>query len=187
PSGASLCGEWTLPEIRRNYGSVCVLKNERGLPELGFSDLDAAAVYAKKFCSISMLLQHNEDKVAMQLLADILSCAIKYGYADEFDFYSMSEQELISKFEDYADMDIDSEFSRLFRTFRTMKRVEHTDVPLENAYCVSLEVKKRYVDPLVGLPGKDCQRVSSLSSEISECLHDFVKYQDSKYGCVRLA
>ncbi|MCR5763049.1 MAG: HD domain-containing protein, partial [Treponema sp.] len=30
PSGASLCGEWTLPEIRRNYGSVCVLKNERG-------------------------------------------------------------------------------------------------------------------------------------------------------------
>ncbi len=185
PSGAALCGEWTIPEIRWNYGNICVLKNEKDLPELGFSDLEAAITYVKKFCNVSMLLQQNEDKVAMQLLADILSCAVQCGYADEFDFYSMSEQELITRFEDFSDMDSDSEFAKLFRTFRSMKKVEHTESPLENAYCISLEVKKRFVDPLVKLANGKCQRVSTLSREVLNYLQDFMNYRDSKFGCVR--
>lgn len=185
PSGASLCGEWTLPEIRWNYGNICVLKNERNLPELGFSDLEAAITYTKKFCNISMILQQNEDKVAMQLLADVLSSAIKFGYVDEMDLYSMSEQELIIRFEDCADMDLDTEFAKLFRTFRSMEKVEHTDSPLDNAYCVSLDVKKRFVDPLVSINGEKPQRVSVLSREILNYLRDFTNYHDSKYGCVK--
>lgn len=187
PSGAALSGEWSLSEIQRNYSCICVLKNEHDLPELGFTDLDAAETYTRKFCNISMLLQQNEDKVAMQLMADILSCAVKCGYVDENDFYMMPEEELITRFEDYADMHSDSEFSRLFRTFRTMKKVEHTNFPLENAYCVSIDVKKRFVDPLVGVPGKNCQRVSTLSRDVFNCIRNFVSYNDSKYGCVRYA
>ena len=185
PSGAALCGEWSVPEIRDNYGNICVLENERGEPELGFADLEAAVIYLKKFCNISMLLQRNEDKIAMQLLADILSCAIKCGYADEADFFNLPEKELIARFDVCARMNSESEFARLFKTFRSMKKIERTNVPIENAFCVNLEVKKRYVDPLVKLSDGKCQRASSLSQEASECILGFVNFKDSDFGCVR--
>ena len=182
---AALCGAWTLDEIRQNFAQVCVLENERGLPELGFAELGAAQLYTERFCAIGRLLQQNEDKVAMQLMADVLSRALSCGFVTEEELYALAEAELISRFESLAASSSDERFARLFRTFRTMERVEHTDSPLPDAYCVSLRVKRRYVDPLVASPaGTRSQRISTLDTRAASCIAELLAYEDSPWGCV---
>lgn len=185
PSGASLDARWSLSEIQENYSQIAVLTNERGEKELGFMNESAALKYMKKFIDISMLLQHNEDKVAMQLMADVLTRAIYCGFLDEKDLYTFSEQDIIKLFQEQAYANIDEEFNKLFFTFRKMRKVEHTEHPLDDSYCVSLDVKKRYVDPLVcGVNGSKAIRVSRICREAKNYIDEFLNYNDTKYGCV---
>ncbi len=184
PSGAALCGAWNLDEVRENFLQVRVLENERGLPELGFAELSAARLYTERFCAISRLLQQNEDKVAMQLMADVLSRALSCGFVQEEELYSLGEAELVARFDSLAAAAEDAEFSRLFRTFRKMTRVERSASPLPNAYCVSLRVKRRYVDPLVFCSAGSARRLSQLDAPSAACIADFLAYEDSPCGCV---
>lgn len=183
PSGAALDKVWTIEDAVENYSHIKVLENEKGLPELGFDDMEACLEYTKKFIDISLILQHNEDKIAMQLMADVLSAAEKEGIAKERDFYELSEEQLIERFNNHSVGNPTAEFSRLYRTFRGMKKIIRSEVPLENAYCISLKVKQRYVDPLVQTD-KGSKRISALSSKASIWISDFLDYKDSKYGCV---
>ena len=63
-------------------------------------------------------MQHNEDKIAMQLLADILSCAIKNNLFSEDDLYLKSEEEIIYYFDDLLQQNVNENFSRLYKLFR---------------------------------------------------------------------
>lgn len=183
PSGAALDGTWTIDEIRENYRHIIPLKNEMNLQELGFDDEEACLKYTKKFIDVSLILQHNEDKIAMQLMADILTAAEKEGLATQRDFYALSESELIKRFDDYSAKNPSSNFSKLFRTFRGMKKIIRSEVPIEETYCISLKVKQRYVDPLV-LTENGPKRISAVNGNANKCIKDFFSFSDSKYGCV---
>lgn len=184
PSGAALAGIWSLAEIRKNYSCITVLKNERGEDELGFSDEEQCFLYTKKFLEASMILQRNEDKVAMQLMADILSEAEKISLADERDFYAESECSLIERFSDFARKNPDAYFSRLFRTFRGMKKIVRSETEIPGMYCVSVEVKRRYVDPLVRCKGAELsRRISALNMQARSLIEQFLHYSDSMFGC----
>lgn len=185
PSGAALDGTWSLSDIEKNYRTICVLHDEQGRPELGFNSEEEAVQYTKKFASISLLLQHNENKLTLQLMADIISNAIRYGLIEESDLFIMSEEQLMERFTNAVEEELDESFARLFNTFREMTSIAHTDVPLENAYCVSLTVKKRYVDPLVQCDGTaKAVRISHINKEASDSIKSFLAYNDTKYGCV---
>ncbi len=185
PSGAALSGTWTLDEIEKSYSAVTLLKNERGQDELGFADRESALEYVRRFLDVSLILQKGEDKLAMQLMGDIIGEAISCGYIEEDDLYGMDEQSLIAKFEDCADTSPGDNFARLFRTFRGMTRLVRTDVKLNGHYCVSFDVKKRYVDPLVrGEGGKEAERISTLSTEAARLIKDFLEFRDSYWACV---
>ncbi len=183
PSGASLREIWNLDQIKQNYSQVVLLKNEKGVPELGFASLEAAEEYTGKFLEISMILQHNEDKMAMQLLADVVKCALEINLISERDLYSLDEEYIIFKLDSLVNTCGDSEFSKLYKTFRNMKSVERRNSPLENAYNINIEVKKRYVDPLVKTPGA-ATRVSELSPRTKALIQDFLNYSDSPYASV---
>ncbi len=185
PSGAALNKIWTLEEIAENYSHIKVLKNEKGLDELGFDTLEEAERYTKRFCATGICVQRNEDKVTMQLMADILKEAIALGYIDDADLYRLDEQMLIAMFEDYADTDMDTRFAKLFRTFRSMERIERSETPLDGCYCVDIEVKRRYVNPLVLCSDGTAKRAADLSHSAYKAICDVLAYRDSKYGCVR--
>ncbi len=185
PSGAALSGEWSIEEVRKNYSHIKVLADESGCPELGFDSEEAALTYTKKFTAISLLLQHNEDKIAMQLMADVVSRAVACKIICEDDLFLKSEEELISIFDGFAESRKDIVFTRLHKTFRNMTHVLHTDFPLPEHYCVSLEVKKRYINPLVMEAGeKSAVRISDRSLEAKKLIEDFLAYRDTSYGCV---
>lgn len=85
-------------------------------------------------------------------------------------------------------------FARLFRTFRSMTEVIRSDAPVDGCYCISFDVKRRYVDPLVCVPGYDGARVSSGAKRISQVnpeagrlIRDFLEFKDSPWACVRYA
>ena len=185
PSGMALDGSWTMEEIRRCYNDLTILKNEDGQDELGFKHIEIAELYCEHFCMIGHILQLNENKLALHMLGQIMNLAEKEGVLSEKDFMTLSEKEVMDK--------LDKTPSRLYKTFRTMTSIEHTEEPLdENEYfCISLKVKQRYINPLVEpvettADGRKVKRLSEISQKARRIIDDFKTYSDTAYGCVKL-
>ena len=188
PSGASLNNVWTLDEVKAQYEDICVLKNEQGLSELGFSDSDLCLSYTKKFLETSLILQKHEDKIAMQLMADVLSEAIKENILVEDDLFILSEKEIIDRFSQEAKAKADSKFSVLYNTFRKMKAVERSDCKKDGYYNLNIEVKKRYINSLVKIDSSgNAKRISEICDDAKKLIDDFMGFKDSEWGCVKLA
>ena len=82
------------------------------------------------------------------------------------------------------------EFVKRWRTFRTMTRIEHTDDASPDHFCVSLDVKMRYIDPLVIGDGEStagARRLTSVSKKSAGLVEDFLSWRDTKYGCAAYA
>ena len=83
------------------------------------------------------------------------------------------------------------EFVKRWRTFRTMTRIEHTDDALPDHFCVSLDVKMRYIDPLViygdAQGTGSARRLTSVSKKSAALIEDFLSWRDTKYGCAAYA
>ena len=195
PSGMALDGSWTMEEIRRCYNDLTVLKNEDGADELGFQTLEIAELYCEHFCMIGHILQLNENKLALHMLGQIMNMAEKTGVLKEDDFMTLSEKEVMER--------LDKSSSRLYKTFRTMTSIEHTQAALdENEYfCVNLKVKQRYINPLVksavvstgpSTPLREhsttvnAVRLSEVSEKARRIIEDFKTFSDTPYGCVKL-
>lgn len=184
PSGAALANIWNIRDIEKNYKAIAVLQNEYGSPELGFTSEQEALIYVQKFCAVSELLQHNENKLALQLMADCITRAIELEVIEEQDLYTMSEDQLLEVFTKAVEKELDDDFSRKFKTFRGMKKILHTEKPVPNAYCVSLETKRRFVDPLVQeAAAEPAKRLSQINKSGADCIAHFLTYHDTKYGC----
>jgi uncharacterized protein len=189
PSGMVLEGSWPIEDVARVYGDIVLCRSENGMPELGFSTLRSAEEYCLRFCCTGHVLQLNENKLTLQLLAEIVNRAVGLGLLSENDCYAISEREVMELFDSYCG---DTEFERLHRTFRTMTRIEHTSGPLPDHFCVSLKVKQRYINPLV-VSGQnkndglyEARRLSDVSPASARVISDFLSYDDSPYGCVKL-
>ena len=86
---------------------------------------------------------------------------------------------------------LQKEFVKRWRTFRTMTRIEHTEDALPDHFCVSLDVKMRYIDPLViygdAQGTGSARRLTSVSKKSAALIEDFLSWRDTKYGCVEYA
>lgn len=85
---------------------------------------------------------------------------------------------------------LQKEFVKRWRTFRTMTRIEHTEDALPDHFCVSLDVKMRYIDPLVigdGESAAGARRLTSVSKKSAALIEDFLSWRDTKYGCAAYA
>lgn len=187
PSGMALEGSWTMEEIRRVYNDLAVLKNEEGIDELGFCTLEAAELYCYRFANTGHILQLNENKLTLQLLAEVCRLALEAGLVQEEDFMTLGESDVINRFEKYAENHSEEKFSVYYRTFRKMTSIEHTSAPLpaETHFSVSLKVKQRYINPLVLVDGK-ARRLGDVSEKAGKIISDFLSYEDTAYGCVKL-
>ncbi len=183
PSGMVLEGKWTFDEIRTIYNDITILINEEFLPELGFNTLEIAEKYCKQFCITGHILQMNENKLSLQMLGDLLTMAVKEKIVEEEDFMKLTETDIIAKMSNAGS----EKFRRLFNTFRKMDSIIHTDEQMnsDEYYTVSLNVKQRYINPLVRINGVT-SRLTEVSEKSRRIVDDFLSYDDTKYGCVKL-
>ncbi len=224
PSGMALDGSWTMEEIRRCYNDLVILKNENGDDELGFRTLEVAELYCEHFCMIGHILQLNENKLTLHMLGQIMNMAEKAGVVSENDFMTLSEKEVMGKLDTVVECPQSgpiettvnhettkssavvsirpSDYSttvlaRMYKTFRTMTKIEHTNQPLpeDQYFCVNLKVKHRYINPLVVVecPQNGCiettvksKRLSEVSEKACRIIEDFKTFSDTAYGCVKL-
>ena len=194
PSGMALDGSWKMEEIKLCYDNIVILQNEDGKDELGFKSLEIAEFYCEHFCSIGHILQLNENKLALHLLGQVMNLAVKEGLLAEEDFMTKSEKEIISIMDSMEDFSYESceqkKLFSLYKTFRNMTEVLHTTKPMDidKYFCVNLKVKQRYINPLVQsknsfeLP----KRLSQVSEKSKKIIEDFLSYEDTPYGCVKL-
>lgn len=194
PSGLALDGSWTFEEIAKTYNDLIILKNEENKEELGFKTIGMAELYCKKFCMIGHILQLNENKLSLQLLSQIMSKAVELDVLQEEDFMTLSESKIIEKIESFISKKTlsieEQKFATMYNTFRKMTKVEHTNqkLPEDKYFCVSLKVKQRYINPLVkvGANSQQAKRLSEVSDFANKLIKDFLEYEDTKFGCVRL-
>lgn len=194
PSGLALDGSWTFEEIAKTYNDLIILKNEENKEELGFKTIEMAELYCKKFCMIGHILQLNENKLCLQLLSQIMSKAVELDVLQEEDFMTLSESKIIEKIESFISKKTlsmeEQKFATMYNTFRKMTKVEHTNqkLPEDKYFCVSLKVKQRYINPLVkvGTNSQQAKRLSEVSDFANKLIKDFLEYEDTKFGCVRL-
>lgn len=186
PSGMALDGSWTMEEIDRCYNNIIILKNENNIEELGFESEEIALEYCRHFCLIGHILQLNENKLTLQLLGKVMNLAVEKKVLQEEDFMTLSEKQIINKFEQLNETPELTELIHLYKTFRNMTEIKHTEIPVEKYFCVSLKVKQRYINPLVKTKTGSVVRITQINNEAAKIVQDFLSYEDTSYGCVKI-
>ena len=134
-----------LDQIRSFYEDLAVGKNERGETELVFQTQDQAAGFTKAALNNSRIYVADEDRFAMQALADLLRMALDRQVICREDLW-MTEPDILQKLER------DPVCSREWKRFCAYSSILRSCERPENGYWVSIGAKKRWIDPF--FPGK---------------------------------
>lgn len=179
---------WTHKEVKKIYSSIRVLKNEFGVDELGFNDIHLAELYTKGFCDCALILQKNENKIALNMLGKILNLAIKQNLLTEDDCFYTPEKTLIKRLDRFACSHPKEKLSILIKSWRRMKKIQRfSSAPSPTEfYSVNLDVKKRYIDPLVLDSNQKPCRLSKISLEAERDIQRVLGYSDTAFAGVKL-
>ena len=166
---------WSLEKIKDIYNNIEVQKNEDGIEEIGFKDKKIAEKFVEGASMLWPIWVSTEDKIAMQFIADILKKMGKYITRD--DLYTLTEAEVIEKIENCEDKSV----AECFKNFRKAEEVYESDTFVEDKYCASVKVKKRYIVPLVKTEN-EYVRINEISENAQKNIDDFFAFTPKKYG-----
>ncbi len=164
---------WNLDEIKEIYNDICIMKNEDNIDELGFKSLEIGEKFVEGASLLWYSFQSNKDKLKSQFIADIIKKMNTYGLIEKKDLYLLSEEEIVKKIENCEYKEI----SDAFKKFRNADKIGEGETKPENKYCVSLNIKRRYIVPLVC--GK---RINEISVKAKEIIEKVSNYNSPKYG-----
>lgn len=174
-TGLIMADIWSMERIKACYQNITILQNEEGTLELGFQNQDLAIEYCLKCVEVGKLYVINKNKVALQLLADVIEKSIELKLVTEEDLYSMSEAEVCMIFNQCTDV----QFTKYWHTFTNSTSVIESNTLITAGYCTNINVKRRYIDPLCNK-----QRISSISKQAKEAITSLIEYKTATYGGV---
>ncbi|MFR6184952.1 MAG: hypothetical protein ACLUJG_04900 [Lawsonibacter sp.] len=131
--------------LRVFYEDLTVWRDESGRPELAFRTRETACAFTEASLQTARVYVADEDRFAMQALADLLRDAVNRQVLTEDDLYR-TESFVIQKLE------ADPASARRWRRFRRFCRVERSAERPENGLWFRIPAKLRYIDPLVARP-----------------------------------
>lgn len=167
---------WGVDQIRYFYERLTVLKNEDGIDEIGFTDPKVAEEFIHYAKDIWPFWVSNKDKITMQFIADVVKKMAEKKLICKHDLYTLSEAQIIHQIESCPD----THLTEAFRKFRNTKQIQETKYPIPDKYCINLNVKKRYVIPLVYHKGI-CQRIDQISSTAKEDIENYLADNQAPY------
>lgn len=173
-NGLGVCKNiWNLEEVKEIYDNIEIQKNEQGIEELGFKDIKIAEKFVKGMRILSNSYIDNKTKFSMQFLADIMKIMSSQNLITKKDLYELSEKEVIERIEncDYA------EISQKFDMWKNAHEIKESDEKVKDKYCVSIDAKIRYINPLVnGI------RISEISEVAKEEIQKALEFKTKKYA-----
>lgn len=166
----STCLIWirtiSLEQVREIYNDMDVLMNDQNELEIGFKTKEIAEKFFKCSYDYSIALQKNEDKFAMQFIADILKKSIDDQKLNLQDLYALKETEILKILEQYSS----------WNTFCNLEKIERSNEK-PDGYYVNVSAKRRYTNPLCGN-----SRITDLSNDCKILLDEYMNFEDSKYA-----
>lgn len=146
--------------VRTWYADLVVGCNEEGVDELMFTDVQVAEQFALAALQASHVYVSDEDRYAMQMLAEALARCIRSGLLTEADLYT-TEPDVIDR------LCRTEEGRREWSRFQALHRMT---APEGCPNARRIHAKKRYINPFV----RDKGRISSLSNGYAEALEQFL-------------
>lgn len=167
---------WNLEKIKEIYDDIEIFKNEEGTEELGFKTKEIAKEFIENASKLWPLWINKEDKLTMQFFADVLKEMNNKNMICKQDLYTYSEQEVIEKIKHCGDRRIEEAFEK----FQNTTKAYESDEKQEGKYCISVDAKKRYINPLVKCEN-EVKRIGEISEQANKCIEDFLKFDTKKY------
>ncbi len=157
-------------EIAAFYKNLTVGQDEAGRPELAFRTPETASAFAMAALRNSRVYVADEDRFAMQALADLLRLALERGALSRGDLWE-TEPAVIAKLK--ADPVCAAGWKRFCSYSHILRRMQRP----ENGCWVRINAKKRWIDPLV--PGLG--RVSRWDAGVRREMEAFQTLDFSKW------
>ena len=167
---------WNVQKIKEIYSNIEIQINEDNIQELGFKDKNIAEEFIVGASQLWPLWVSNEDKLAMQFLADTVKKMSEENLLTKKDLYTLSEKEVINKIENCNNEKI----SKCFKLFRNSSKISESDFPVFDKYCVSITAKRRYIVPLVE-DADSYKRINVVSNLAKEKIDNYLKFKTKKY------
>lgn len=168
---------WNIDEIKEIYENIEIQKNEEGIEELGFKDKRLAEKFVNGMSQLSSSYITNETKLTMQFLADIIKKMNQNGFINKDDLYKLSEKEIINKI---SNCEYDN-ISKCFNMWKNITKINESDVPVNNKYCMGIKAKIRYIVPLVRNEDKFV-RINEISDVAKKDIERCLNFQTKKYA-----
>ena len=171
---------WTIEEIEEIYNDISVLINEENEQEIGFKNIEVANNFYEGVYKYSIVLQQNEDKFAMQFIADNVKYLIDNSIIKLEDLYKLSEKQVIEIIKDNTSL------KEKWTVFENADKIKRTnDRPDVEYYISNVNSKKRHVIPLVDFEGNTV-RLNKVSKKCGELLEKYLSFEDSVYAYIDL-
>lgn len=149
-------------EIKGFYDDLMVGEDERGCSELVFRTAATAAAFTQAALKNSHIYVADEDRFAMQALADLLRMALERGTVDLRDLWTTEPLVIEKLTSDAVCRPLWQQFCRYSRILRRQERPE-------SGYWVCVQAKKRWIDPLIHGMG----RVSRWDGDVRRAMETF--------------
>lgn len=153
----------SISDVAEYYRDLTLTENEDGVTEIAFLHSEAAVGFSQAALDCSKVYVSDEDRYAMQALAELLGSAVKDGVITEADLGG-TEPPLIAKLTANAD------YAHRWRDFCAMSAMAVSQGEAEGGTWRKIFAKKRSINPLVAGLG----RVSDLDASFGKRLNAFI-------------
>lgn len=175
-SGLAFFRVWELDKIQKMYDNIIIVKNEEGIDELAFKDIEVCEEYIHTISKLWPEWVSDKDRTVMQFLADMCKSMNNAGYLTIDDLYTLSENEIINKFLNCDDIYL----QECFKKFQNADTVYQSNDIISEKYCVNVKSKTRYVTPLV-LTKNGIKRINDVSAKANEEIKNYLKLPKGGY------
>lgn len=163
-----LSGDVDKKELKKIYEDITVTKNEEGLPEFAFNTFSLG----EKFCTMSLDVAKKyrsyEAKISIKAVSTLLELMIKRGEINREDLYKYGDKAIYEIGANSSDKRISNGWLEL----KKLNKVYTKFNPVDDKFCVKVDVNVKYVDPLVRLKGGFI-RASKVSLKLKEEITQF--------------
>lgn len=171
-----LLGNITLKELKAIYNDIIITKNEENVFEFAFDDYNMAEKFCKLSIEIARKYRSYESKISMKIVATLLELMLKREEINREDLYKYADKAIY-------EIGINSSDKRISEGWRKLKEVDKLYTkfnPVDDKFCVKVNVETRYIDPLVKLKG-GYVRISRVSLELKEEINQFLNSDTDLY------
>lgn len=171
-----IMGNITKKEFKKIYDDITVTKNEDGISEFAFTTHSLGEKFCKLSLDVAKKYRSYEAKIALKVIATLIELMIKRGEINREDLFKYGDKAIYEIGVNSSDRRISNGWNKL----RNLDKVYTKFNPVEDKFCVKVDVNVKYVDPLVKLKGGFI-RVSKVSLNVKEEITQFLNSDTDLY------